>query len=70
MVDRHILLLYNNYTQEKLMYKIITEPDKEWLLDKPYWKDYQCAVAYCEKLNRRLPNTFFGVRYVKQVDFA
>lgn len=52
------------------MYKIITEPDKEWLLDKPYWKDYQCAVAYCEKLNRRLPNTFFGVRYVKQVDFA
>jgi len=50
------------------MYKIITEPTKEWLIDRPYWKDYQCAIAYCEQLNRRLPNIFFGVKHVEKVD--
>jgi len=52
------------------MYKIITEPNKEWLVDKLFWKEYDCAMAYCEQLNRRLPNTFFGVKYVEKVDIA
>jgi hypothetical protein len=50
------------------MYKIITEPNKEWLVDKLFWKEYDCAMAYCEQLNRRLPNIFFGVKYVEKVD--
>ena len=45
-----------------IMWQVITEPTKEWIITKQYWKDYDCATAYCESLNRALPNVFFGVR--------
>jgi hypothetical protein len=50
------------------MYKIITEPTKEWLIDKPYWNNYDLAYAYCQRFNRAFPNIFFGVKYVEKVD--
>jgi len=46
------------------MWQIITEPTKEWIITKTYWNDYECAVAYCESLNRALPNVFFGIKCI------
>ena len=46
------------------MWQIITEPTKEWIITKPYWNNHDCAVAYCESLNRALPNLFFGIKCI------
>ena len=47
------------------MWQIITEPNKEYLVAyKPIWNDYDCAVAFCERMNKYFPNVFFGVQPV------
>ena len=46
------------------MWQIITEPNKEYIIETKYWKHHDCAVAYCCLLNKAFPNVFFGVQPV------
>ena len=47
------------------MWQIITEPNKEYIIETKYWKYHDCAVAYCCLLNKAFPNVFFGVQPVE-----
>ena len=47
-----------------MIYEVYSDAPK--LVNKPYWYDYNCAIAYAAKLQKAFVNNYFAVRRIAQ----
>lgn len=47
-----------------MIYEVYSDTPR--LVNKPYWYDYNCAIAYATKLQKVFVNNYFAVRRIAQ----